>query len=84
MMPTLLLWCACARQVEFDGPYPLEGAKGVRSAATRHLARLVRHCPTPTHPMPLNRKDRERLAPVLRLVVQGDRVVAEGPLAPDR
>jgi hypothetical protein len=29
-------------RVEFSGPFPLEGAKGVESAVTRHVARLLR------------------------------------------
>ncbi len=39
-------------QVDFDGPFPLEGGKQVANVATRYLARLVRKCPvaakTPT------------------------------------
>ena len=31
-------------QVDFDGPYPIEGAKQVASVATRNVARLVRSC----------------------------------------
>lgn len=40
------------RQVEFVGPYPMEGAKGVDSAVTRHTARLLRH--VAQRPPPVN------------------------------
>ncbi|MEW5297527.1 MAG: hypothetical protein WDW36_000732 [Sanguina aurantia] len=33
------------RQVEFDGGYPLEGAKQVKTKGIRYLSRLERHCP---------------------------------------
>ena len=32
-------------QVDFDGPFPLEGGKQVANVATRYLARLVRNAP---------------------------------------
>jgi len=34
--------CGCCPQVEFSGPYPMEGGKGVESAVTRYVARLLR------------------------------------------
>mmetsp|Transcript_31063 Transcript_31063/g.68966 ORF Transcript_31063/g.68966 Transcript_31063/m.68966 type:complete len:225 (+) Transcript_31063:187-861(+) len=37
-------------KVDFDGEYPLEGAKQVASVATRYIARLVRKCPEATPP----------------------------------
>ena len=38
-------------QVDFDGPFPIEGGKQVASVATRYLARLVRNAPvTPRAP----------------------------------
>ncbi|GBF93149.1 hypothetical protein Rsub_05880 [Raphidocelis subcapitata] len=39
-----------ADKVEFVGPYPMEGAKGVESAVTRHVARLLRHAPPQPRP----------------------------------
>jgi hypothetical protein len=35
-------------QVDFDGPYPLEGAKQVASVITRYVAPALRKCPSAT------------------------------------
>lgn len=39
-------------QVEFSGPFPMEGAKGIHSAVTRHAARHLRKAPPQPRPQP--------------------------------
>jgi hypothetical protein len=46
-------------RVEFSGPFPLEGAKGVESAVTRHVARLLRRA---AEASAAQRRERRRLA----------------------
>jgi hypothetical protein len=45
-------------RVEFSGPFPLEGAKGVESAVTRHVARLLRRA---SEALAARRRERRRL-----------------------
>lgn len=63
-----------ADKVEFTGPFPMEGAKGVESAVTRHVARLLRNAPKQEPPQrgPPQQKQQPQQTTILLLSVKNE------------